>query len=76
MKIGVNGASLTDLEQKLIKAAALTHLETGLTICTHTGPAIAAFEQIDLLKKNGVAPNAFVWVVEIFPVPLYPNVQP
>jgi phosphotriesterase-related protein len=62
MKIGVNGASLTDIEQKLIKAAALTHLETGLTICTHTGPAISAFEQIDLLKKLGVAPDAFVWV--------------
>jgi phosphotriesterase-related protein len=62
MKIGVNGASLTDIEQKLIKAAALTHLETGLTICTHTGPAISAFEQIDLLKKMGVAPDAFVWV--------------
>jgi phosphotriesterase-related protein len=63
MKIGVNGASLTDIEQKLIKAAALTHLETGLTICTHTGPAISAFEQIELLKKMGVAPDAFVWVV-------------
>jgi phosphotriesterase-related protein len=37
-------------------------LETGLTICTHTGPAISAFEQIDLLKKMGVAPDAFVWV--------------
>jgi len=62
MKIGVNGASLTDIEQKLIKAAALTHLAAGLTICTHTGPAISAFEQIELLKKMGVAPNAFVWV--------------
>ncbi|MBP6795952.1 MAG: hypothetical protein KA143_12895 [Saprospiraceae bacterium] len=62
MKISVNGASLTDIEQKLVKAAALTHLETGLTICSHTGPAISAFEQIDLLKKMGVAPSAFVWV--------------
>jgi phosphotriesterase-related protein len=62
MKIGVNGASLTELEQKLIKAAALTHLATGLTICTHTGPAVSAFEQIELLKKMGVAPEAFVWV--------------
>lgn len=62
MKISVNGASLTDIEQKLVKAAALTHQETGLTICSHTGPAISAFEQIDLLKKMGVAPSAFVWV--------------
>ncbi len=62
MKTSVNGASLTDIEQKLVKAAALTHLETGLTICTHTGLAISAFEQIDLLKKMGVSPAAFVWV--------------
>ena len=62
MKIGVNGASLTDLEQKLVKAAGITHLKTGLTICSHTGPALSAFQQIELLEKMGVAPNAFVWV--------------
>lgn len=62
IKISVNGASMTEIEQKLVKAAALTHLETGLTICSHTGPAISAFEQLDLLKKMGVAPSSFVWV--------------
>jgi len=62
IKSAVNGKSLTEMEKKLITAAALTHLGTGLTVCTHTGPSIPAFEQIDLLKKNGVAPDAFVWV--------------
>lgn len=62
MKIGVNGGELSELEQKLITAAALTHLETGLTICSHTGPAVAAFGQLEVLKKMGVKPDAFVWV--------------
>ncbi len=62
MKIGVNGSNLTEIEQKLVKAAAITHLKTGLTICSHTGPAISAFEQIDLVEKMGVAASAFVWV--------------
>jgi phosphotriesterase-related protein len=62
IKIGVNGGALSALEQKIVTAAAITHLATGLTICSHTGPYIAALEQINLLKKHGVSPSAFVWV--------------
>lgn len=62
IKISVNEGKLSDLHQKLIRAAAITHLETGLTICSHTGKAPAAFEQLDLLKEMGVKADAFVWV--------------
>lgn len=62
IKIGVNPCALSDLHKKLIKAAALTHLQTGLTICSHTGPALPALEELAILKVNGVAPEAFVWV--------------
>lgn len=62
IKIGVNPGALSPIHQKLVKAAALTHLETGLTIYSHTGPSIPAFEQIEILKKEGVHPSAFVWV--------------
>ncbi len=62
MKIGVNGGELSELETKLITAAGLAHLETGLTICSHTGPAVAAFGQIAVLQKMGIQPDAFVWV--------------
>lgn len=62
MKISVNPGPLSDLHKKLVKAAAITHLATGLTICSHTGPAPAAMEQIEILKENGVDPGAFVWV--------------
>ena len=62
IKIGVNDGPLSELHQKLIKAAALTHLKTGLTICSHTGPALPAHEQIEILKNLHVDPSAFVWV--------------
>jgi phosphotriesterase-related protein len=62
IKTGVNSGKLSELHQKLIKAAALTHLETGLTICSHTGPALPAREEIEILKQSGVHPSAFVWV--------------
>ncbi|KAA9354895.1 phosphotriesterase [Larkinella humicola] len=62
LKIGVNPGPLSELHRKLITAAARTHKRTGLTICSHTGPYVPAFEQIEILKQEGVAPSAFVWV--------------
>ena len=62
MKISVNPSHLSDVSLKLIQAAALTHLKTGLTIASHTGPALPAFEQIEVLKASRVDPAAFIWV--------------
>ena len=62
IKIGVMEGHLSDLHIKLVEAAARTHLKTGLTIASHTGPAVPAFEQLDILQKEGVAPEAFIWV--------------
>jgi phosphotriesterase-related protein len=62
MKISVNPGTLSNVSQKLVEAAGKTHLQTGLTIASHTGPAIAAFEEIDILQKQGVSPEAFIWV--------------
>ena len=62
IKIGVASGPLSDLHKKLVVAAAKTHLQTGMTIASHTGPAIPAFEQLDILQKEGVSPNAFIWV--------------
>jgi phosphotriesterase-related protein len=62
IKTGVDTGSLSDIDSKLIHAAAKAHLLTGLTIASHTGPALPAFEQLDILKKEGVSPEAFIWV--------------
>ena len=62
IKIGVDEGKLSEMHQKLIRAAALTHLQTGLIIASHTGTAVPAFEQIEILKKEGVSPEAFIWI--------------
>lgn len=62
IKIGVNKAPLTKDEQKLVQAAAITHLETGLTIAIHTGDGPAAKQELDWLMEMGVAPEAMIWV--------------
>jgi phosphotriesterase-related protein len=62
IKLGFNGKSLTAIEQKMIRAGAIAHLATGMTIGAHTGPAIAAFEQMAILKDSGVSPSAWIWI--------------
>jgi len=61
MKISVDEGSLSPLHTRLITAAGITHLQTGLTICSHTGPAVPAFQQLEVLQQMGVHPSAFVW---------------
>ena len=53
--------SLDPMHEKLIRAAALTHLETGLVIMSHTGTDKPAFDQIKILQELGVSPEAFIW---------------
>ncbi len=63
IKISVNADQpLKPLDKKIVIAAGLTHIETGLTIASHTGPAHAAFEQLDILDSLGVSSKAFIWV--------------
>ncbi len=62
IKISVEPGNLSELHRKLMTAAARTHLKTGLVIASHTGFATPAFEQIELLKQEGVHPRAFIWV--------------
>jgi predicted metal-dependent phosphotriesterase family hydrolase len=61
IKIGVDKSLLSDIDAKLVHAAAKTHLRTGLTIYSHTGFATPAMEQIAILKEEGVKPSAWVW---------------
>ncbi len=62
IKIGVDAGPLSKINAKLVTAAALTHLQTGMVIASHTGDGLAAMAQLDLLKKHGVSPAAFIWV--------------
>jgi phosphotriesterase-related protein len=62
IKIGVPPGPLSVTHRKLVRAAARTHLRTGLTIASHTGPAAGAFDQIEILREEGVDPSAWIWV--------------
>jgi phosphotriesterase-related protein len=62
MKIGVDDAPLSDIDAKLVRAAARTHRETGLPIASHTGSGAAAMAEVDLLDAAGVPSTAFIWV--------------
>lgn len=62
IKIGVDEGPLSEIDRKLIVAAARTHLRTGLTIAAHTGPAAGALDQLSVLEREGVDPSAWIWV--------------
>jgi phosphotriesterase-related protein len=62
IKLGFNGGPLSAVERKLIRAGGIAHRETGLTIGAHTGPAIAAFEELAELDSLGVHPSAWIWI--------------
>ena len=62
MKIGVDSGPLSVIDAKLVTAAARTHRRTGLAIAAHTGDGTAALAELNVLKKAGVHPSAFIWV--------------
>lgn len=61
IKIAINDFDFSETDKKLVAAACLTHLATGLTIMSHTGRASAALAQLQILKQYGVDPSAFIW---------------
>ncbi len=63
MKIGVDNIPFTEEIRKIIKAAALTHLRTGLTIGIHTSNGgKPALEELRILTENNIAPDAWIWI--------------
>jgi phosphotriesterase-related protein len=62
IKTGVDEAPLSEIDARLIRAAAATHRATGLVIASHTGSGAAAMQALDLLDAAGVPASAFIWV--------------
>lgn len=63
IKIGVDRGPLSETDAKLVRAAAMAHRVTGLTIASHTGGTVeAARQQLELLRQEGVDPSAWIWV--------------
>ncbi|HET7842401.1 MAG TPA: phosphotriesterase, partial [Terriglobia bacterium] len=61
IKIGVDAGPLSEIDAKLVSAAALAHSNTGLVIMAHTGDGVAALAELDVLKRNHVPASAFIW---------------
>ncbi|MEI6276414.1 MAG: hypothetical protein WCP08_10515 [Prolixibacteraceae bacterium] len=62
INIAISGSKLSENDKKLVAAACLTHLETGLSIMSYSGPASGVLAQLQILKKYGVDPSAFIWL--------------
>jgi phosphotriesterase-related protein len=59
-EIGNNDDSISPAEEKSFRAAARTHLATGLTISTHAAWFPTGLAQLDLLEEEGVPPHRVV----------------
>jgi predicted metal-dependent phosphotriesterase family hydrolase len=62
MKIGVDAGPLSDVDGRLVRAAAQTHRATGLPIYSHTGNGVAALAQVAVLENERTPLGSFVWV--------------
>jgi phosphotriesterase-related protein len=63
IKTAIDNGPVSDIDKKLIQAAALAHKDSGLVIQTHTGKNIpGAFEVLDVLAGNGVKAEAWIWI--------------
>ncbi len=62
IKIALDGGPVSDIDAKLLRAAALTHAATGLTTACHTSnnPA-GAKTALTILKEENVHPAAWIW---------------
>jgi len=62
VKVGVDPGPLSAIDRKLVEAAALCHLDTGLVLAIHTGDGEAALGILETLRSKGVSPGAWIWV--------------
>jgi len=63
IKTAIDAGPLSEIDRKLIVAAARTHHATGLTIQTHSGDNVPAVEEaLSILNQEEIAPNAWIWV--------------
>ena len=62
VKTAVDSGPISEIDAKLVRAAAITHRNTGLTLAIHTGNnAPAAAQQLIILEGEGVHPSAWTW---------------
>ena len=53
---------LSEIDAKLVRAAARAYKQTGLRVASHTGQGLAALAQIAIFENEGVNPSALIIV--------------
>lgn len=62
IKSGVDKFPLSAVQAKMVEAAAITHLATGLSIGIHTGDGKAAMEELRIIQSKGISAKAWIWI--------------
>ena len=60
IKIATEYECISPLDEKIIRAASLAHLQTGAPIVTHTEKGTMGLEQVKLLMSHGVDPHHII----------------
>lgn len=60
IKAGTSLNEITDVERRVLQAAAIAHCETGAPISTHTDKGTMALEQLSILRDAGVSPERVI----------------
>ena len=62
VKIAVHSGALERVQQTIVRAAAATHLATGLAVACHTEGEVAAEMSLDLIEEAGMSPRGYIIV--------------
>ncbi len=60
IKAGTSLNAITGVEERVLRAAAIAHKETGAPVSTHTDKGTMALEQLAILREESVAPNRVI----------------
>lgn len=60
IKAGTSLNEISEVEERVLRAAAIAHLETGAPISTHTDKGTMALEQLAILRSEGVSPDRVI----------------
>jgi phosphotriesterase-related protein len=63
IKTGIDNGPLSEIDARLIRASAKTHLDSGLSIAAHSGDNPESVQQqLAILAEEDVSPQAWIWV--------------
>lgn len=62
IKLASSDDGVTEMEEKILRAAAAAGAETGALIGSHTTSGRIAHDQLDVVEEVGYDPSRFVWI--------------